>query len=656
MASHGYQQKFQNRGFGGPRGQGPNRPNQGPNRNAPVVKSRLSNALTKISQEVDLDLMESALAISGDAIREIISGRNPGSERTYSAHIEHRIAHTPILSRWFASPDAPFTKELNNQLKFLASTSQRRDGLRRENFKQIAKAFSDDIYVLADALQLAESGVLRIISGELEFDDQRFGHINPLLVAAGFEDGWLELANPSLSDSMIQRLRQMADEEFNDSTEVGVATESHVIAAQNSEIAETSVSENSGVVVAKSEIEANNTASAPNDVLQVKETVMAKTTAKPTPKATSGAPHVAAAASRTALLTRGALSAGRSILSGPAGTPKPIPAAAGIIAAAAASAPKAGPVVTHKVSRVPAAAPVAPVAPAPAATPETTTTAHSAATAAAAGKSLAPAGAKAKATTAPAKKAAKLSKGVAKAGRKAAPAATAPAAPTVAPTIESGRVNQAKSDDSAEKQISLARAAALEELLATSRRGAKVTLWRDLLNSSLPVWGNIRRGQVLLRDSKANEITAHLGLPTGWLDNPVMPPPTLAAWVTDPLVPLPTAANSKQQGLDLAPAADKTTAQTTAASAPRKAAAAPAATQPAEAATTPAAAPATSATVAPTAGTAINWKPATQAKPVETVGPVGTALLSVVGGLMKDGQFTEADALSMLNYFMANKK
>ncbi|WP_144267425.1 hypothetical protein [Comamonas thiooxydans] len=621
---HGYQHKSQKQGFGPTRG----RNGSPPHRNAPAVKSRLANALTKISQEVDLDLMESAFAISSDAIREIISGRNPASERTYSAHIEHRIAHTPVLSRWFATPDAPYTKELTKQLKYLASTSQRRAGLRRNNFTQLSKAFSDDITVLADALQLAESGVLRIISGELEFDDQRFGHINPLLVAAGFEDGWLELADPSLSDSMIQRLRQLAKEGFDDHTEVGVATETHVIAAKMPEIEQTSGSDNSGVLVANSESDANTTNTAPIAATQTKETDMTKPASAKTSTAPA-APKTTAA--RTSLLSRGALSAGRSILSGASGSStKPIPAAAGLLAAA--SAPAAGPTVTHRVTRsVPAAAPT----PAPA----TPASAQSAASAVAAGKSLQPVvpGKTVKAVK-PGKKAATASKPQSKGAPK--PAVNASTTTGAAATANTS-VPKGKPSDSKEKQISLARAAALQSLLEQARRKAKVTLWRDLMNSSLPVWGNIRNGQVLLRDDKANQITKHLGLPDGWLDNPVMPPPTIAAWVMDPTVPLPTAAAPKQQGLDLAPSEDKAPAPATAASSNKDAAPSPAAAK----------------SPAPAAGgLTLDWKPAAQAQAVQSVGPVGTALLSVVEGLMKDGQLTEADALTMLNYFMANKK
>lgn len=89
------------------------------------------------------------------------------------------------------------------------------------------------------------------------------------------------------------------------------------------------------------------------------------------------------------------------------------------------------------------------------------------------------------------------------------------------------------------KEVSMARAEALEELLKTARRGAKVTLWRDLVGSSLPFWGNIRRGAVLFRDDLAQAVEKALELPKGWLDKPTYPPATIAAWLTDENAPVP---------------------------------------------------------------------------------------------------------------------
>lgn len=114
---------------------------------------------------------------------------------------------------------------------------------------------------------------------------------------------------------------------------------------------------------------------------------------------------------------------------------------------------------------------------------------------------------------------------------------TPPAAQRTAPAAKHSNPPAPRSTVS--KEVSMARAEALEELLKTARRGAKVTLWRDLVGSSLPFWGNIRRGAVLFRDDLAQAVEKALELPKGWLDKPTYPPATLAAWLTDENAPVP---------------------------------------------------------------------------------------------------------------------
>jgi hypothetical protein len=135
------------------------------------------------------------------------------------------------------------------------------------------------------------------------------------------------------------------------------------------------------------------------------------------------------------------------------------------------------------------------------------------------------------------------------------PAGTsAGAAPAHTPTVAAAPSNPPTKQDTApvakqttspaprgtvSKEVSMARANALEQLLTTARRGAKVTLWRDLVGSSLPFWGNIRRGAVLFRDDLAKAVETALELPEGWLDKPSFPPATIAAWLTDESAPVP---------------------------------------------------------------------------------------------------------------------
>lgn len=260
------------------------------------------------------------------------------------------------------------------------------------------------------------------------------------------------------------------------------------------------------------------------------------------------------------------------------------------------------------------------------------------------------------------------------------------------------------------KEQSLVRAEALEKLLDDSRRGAKVTLWRDFLGSSLPFWGNVRRGTAMFRDDLATNAEQALGLPDGWLDNPSFPPKSVTAWLNDPNVPLPVPAKTDGAAAGKAtPGTAAGAAQPAAKAAAHKpapslqgapmprlpgagagaaaaAAAAPAAepgvsespvpakrlkrtppasaqqasavAEPASTPVAPAAAPASvSAAPAPAPASvgaaparAFTWQPVAQPKSVGAPGPLTQALSGVLTELALEGRFTDDDALRLINF------
>lgn len=585
-------------------------------------RSRLSLAISRMAAVLDLDLLEAALGVTVQALQDILTGRGKDQESRYATHISHHLEAAGIPFSWLNDPSAPLSREHQDALLELAAQSGKKAALRRHNFKKLVKAFEGKLDVLADALEILEPSVSEIATGALPFEDQRFGHINPRLVAAGVPDGWLEKPDAEVTPEILELLTTQAAADYEqsisgypdepDDQRSDVRSQPVVAEASRSTAAATDAASTEQV---SHQPGAHTQEVRPNETVVLKKEIAMKTqprgaktpAAAPNPSQkefkAAGIPGLAGAtlplqpqmgATKPAI-PRGAMASGRT-LGKPISTATP--------AAAQSPAQSAQPAAAKPAKKTKAA----PVKQAPAAAP--------------------------------------------------APAPAAVAAPAAAPAKQVGA-------DSLDRETSLRRAAALEQLLESARRGAKVTLWRDLLKSSLGYWGNIRRGQVFLRDQLANDITTALGLPEGWLDNPVFPPPALADWVMDANVPLPgTAAPAPAPAPARVPSAAKTkgpkvgattlTASATLQPPATQAAPAPQAPAPTQAAPAPAPAPAPAQQAAPTAsGVGVDWQPAATAQPVEKLGPIVTALVSVIQDLGLQGKLTEQEALKLLNGFMA---
>lgn len=558
-------------------------------------RSRLASMIARMAEVLDLDLLEAALGVSAHALQDILSGRGKEQEAKYAAHIWHQVEAAGIPATWFNDPSVPIPYKHQVSLRSLAAQSSKKSAIRRHNFKILVKAFDGRLDALADGLEILEHTVAEIATGTLPFDDQRFGHINPRLVAAGFQDGWLEQPDAVITDDLIANLvaqgaedyeQSLLDSQESASSEVSVASSADVTnkaatPVEASEVeANKKVSHQSGAKA--QEVRLNTSATSKKEIAMktprgAKPSVAAPSLSHKEFKA-AGIPGLAGATlpmqpradGAKAAIPRGAMATGRN-LGKPLGAAKPAGSKAATLPPLASS---------------------------------------------------------------PASKPAKQAKGVA--------------------------AKQAAAADSEIREISMRRADALEKLLESARRGAKVTLWRDMLKSSLGYWGNIRRSQVFLRDPLANDITTALGLPQGWLDNPVFPPPTLSDWVMNADVPLPGKAAvapakgaAKAQGAKVgvatpspAPRQQQPQAQKAQKPSPAPAHQAPIASQAA-----PAPAPAPQAQTAQGAG--VDWQPSAAAQPVEKLGPIVTALVSVIQDLGLQGKLTEQEALKLLNGFMS---
>lgn len=436
----------------------------------------------RLGEALGLDVLGAALGLTEEAVNIVIQGRGHAREDQYFVHLVQKLKDAGLPKGWTEQEDAPLLPEYLKALREFAAASDNKAPIRRTNFKRLAKAFNGRTDVLAEALQMVAPSISNVAEGRLEFDDGRAGHLNPRLMEAGFPDGWLEQAEPELTDAMLAGVESLANEEAEQE-----------LASRDDDLKHTE-----GQAFVGSPTTSVQPVAAPVDTSQ--ETVMATSkksspAATPTfnkPVSTFAAAGMPGAARPMAHPTASGARIPRTVMAG--GRP-----VGGAGAKKATAAPAAAP----------AAHAVKAAAPAPAAAP--------------AAKKAAPTAAKK--TAVPAKKAP---------AHKTAHAAPAVQAPVAAADSSNGR------EGVISKEASIARAEAVDKLLNGTRRGVKVTLWRDILGKGLPYWGNIRRGAVLFHDDLAARVEEAMGLPKGWADNPSFPPTSLAEWVVNPEEPIPT--------------------------------------------------------------------------------------------------------------------
>jgi len=584
-------------------------------------RSQRTETLGSLEATLGLDMLASALGLKDESLKAIIQGRQPDAESRYFPHISNRLKNAGIPPA-ILDGLAPITNQVLKKLKGLAANSEDRIPLRRNNFMRLAKAFGERLEVLADALEMNLGSITGVADGTLKLDDQRFGHLNPRLMRAGFPNGWLDEADPELPKSFIDELAKLAvyeepEDEFVSAPPAVVAT-----AGAQAQLALGTVEHDQRNLATPGTSSASNsrhpadaaTRAAPAQTPPVVEKPMvgkknSDEVAPAAPSKSHGLKGATLLSPGGAPMAPGARLAGRALVGRP------------VFGGAAAS--------TQSGQSAPAQTTDAPTS----------------------------------------------------AGEQGNDLAESTKNALGNPQLVAAVRHIKKRSETTEttRRTSDNRAIALQTLLEETRRGAKVTLWRELIGKGLPYWGNIRRGGILMKDDLAAEITALLQLPEGWLDNPSFPPKTIAPWAIDANVPLPTtreeamgiaspsapakestksaeqaqAAEPKRRGpkprSSTQNAAQQHTAQPTSAPATSAPAAAQQNTAPQSQAPTRPAAPSSSATRA-----SINWTPAENPQPLDAPGPLTQALVSTIERLAKEGKFTEQDSMNIL-YAMMNQ-
>lgn len=553
-------------------------------------RSRRATNLGRLGKVLGLDMLAAALGLSQEAIQILVDGRDHAREQQYAAHLAAKFKDAGIPSTWLDNPDAQVTPDYLARLRQFAAASSNKTPIRRANFTRLTKAFAGREEILADALEMIPSAVLNVAEGLLELDDGRFGHINPRLVRAEFPDGWLEQAEPDLTDAMLKALEQLATDDYERSFEE-LEQEQANYAGQ---VFINTVAPESQQFNLNLQPEA-----ATSDTS--KETDM---TAPRQPKAAPQPPAFKAAGIPATKPMSHPSAGSRPLPRGMMSTGRPV---------AGATKPPVAPSTAQKLATPPKAMPV-------------------------------------------------MANASATSKKKELKASTAAAIQASSRTIAQR--------NTVSKEVSMARAIALDELFKIARRGVKVTLWRDILKSSLPFWGNIRRGSVLFRDDLAEGTVKAMGLPEGWLDNPSFPPETLAAWVTDASAPMPASVSTsedaeptvapetpkrdaiKPYAQNKAPAPGKVTMASKPPAKPPVFNAPAANTPVAPAPAAPAPVAAAPVAAAPVAAAPVPAPVAVPANVGAQPGPLCQALVAIITSKAAEGSFTENDALALITSLM----
>lgn len=586
--------------------------------------------LGRLADAVGMGILASSLGVGEYQLAKVIRGEPDAFG--YQVHIAHLLSEAGLPPAWLDQPKAKIRPEFVKELRRLAGRAENTAPLRRQNMRKLANAVGGGATELADLLDMTEHSLESVLQGRLPIDDERFNHINPQLMGGGFPNGWLDEPQAAVNPDWIRKLRTASGSGESESREFR-AEAARQPASSQSRAYRDRASQSSPTSTNETErafaMETSPSTEDPTTLRESTEEASPAAFAQPLETRSAGAEEGAAG--------QGARAKRRGSRAG-----KRVPAADGAAAEVVVPTTDDEAVAGPQSDGEPGAAESMPEPP--------------------------------------------LRR---KPGRRKAVAPSPTPIASQEPDPDGARMPRTPIS----REESLKRAEALERLLSTARRGAKVTLWRDLLGLSLPYWGNIRRGSLLLRDELAERITDHMGLAKGWLDQPSFPPAEIADWVMDAAVPLPTALTrdvEPQAGSETAvppsspdgpnPTPRKKAPLRKAAVALRRAAepevlasgagqsAAPdtlaAASVPepmtADLGTAPAPlsqlpAEATSPSAAAAEGSTFSWSPAKEPEPRSAPGPLVEALSLVIGHLSLKGEFTDDDALRMLAMFSAKR-
>ena len=173
-----------------------------------LPRSQLVINLRKLVDVMDIDLLSASLGIRESMLRDILSGKDNGDD--YRQFLSQKLDEAGFAHNWLDRNNAQISPYQIKELRMSASSSAHKAPLRRDNLKTLMSAFDGKLYILADALDVVPNALLKVAQGELVLDDQRFGHFNPVLMRAGFPDGWLDSAHAKIEGKWAEKLTSMA--------------------------------------------------------------------------------------------------------------------------------------------------------------------------------------------------------------------------------------------------------------------------------------------------------------------------------------------------------------------------------------------------------------------------------------------------------------
>lgn len=612
-----------------------------------VVRTTRAVNLGKLAEACDLDVLSAALGVNEHSLRALIDGREQFKDSPHGMHVSVRLGEAGVNPSWLENATSKVDPTQISEIRKLAARSDRKAPIRKSNFKKLAAAFEGRKQLLADALEVVEASIDNILAGRNELDDERFWHLNPRLMDAGFPNRWLEDPNAELTEDLIEGLEEIAAddiERFFDDEDDDHSPAPVVVAPLKSAV---SPSVPAQLPLQETAAEPTNvpTQAAPeplpaNPKSTVKETTMATSNSNVEQK-------------QAVTLPRGALAAGRRIGGGAPVASKPVQVvSAPSTETASVGAPT---LVPNKMPTLHAHPKTEPVA-----MPEVQSPVAGIQEGQQGGVNVV----------------VKKRRTLEKPQPQVAPAA---AATTVAESEATPAPKRKGRPVSISKEKSFARFKVLDDMLSSLPRGAKTEFWSKM-GRSLQYAGNIRTGATMFRDELAHQAEETLGVEKGWLDNPT-PVKQFSPWLTEFIQNAGGAATPAPLEATQAPAepAAPTVAEPATAPMPAKQEVAAPAAEQAPAPVAPVAEPVKAASVKPFARTAakptvdvqypvqeapeaaassaatsaFTWAPAEDSAANVNSGPMTQALCAVLNQLSKDGKFTEQDAMRMIQFLLA---
>lgn len=187
----------------------PRGPSAGRSR-AAQSRSTAARHLAVLEDKLGLDMLCAVFGVNPQAMQALINERPGAADSTYMPHVRARLDEIGV-SPAILDGLAPISDETISILRRKAATAPDPAPLRRANFLRLAQAFGERGDTLARAIEVIPDSIARIAQGQLKLDEERFEHLNPRLMRAGFPNGWLNEADASLTPEYLAGLVLLAN-------------------------------------------------------------------------------------------------------------------------------------------------------------------------------------------------------------------------------------------------------------------------------------------------------------------------------------------------------------------------------------------------------------------------------------------------------------